>query len=441
VVRRKIKAAHLPHATPASMPALAQVLASESVGRQTRPARGRILLVAPQPFFTLRGTPLNVLAMVRVLAAAGHDVHLATYALGETIPIPGLTYHRAPRIPLPFASTVPIGFSASKLVHDAALALLLARLLARQRYDVVHAVEEAVFLALPLARLRRIPLIADVDSCLSDQLAYGGAVRSPIALRIARALERGALRRSRLAITVCRSLTEMVAERAPGLPVAQIEDCPPEGADLPPDPARVAALRREWNPDGAPLAVYTGNLALYQGIDLLFDALPVLAARLPAARLLIVGGAAEEIEAARSALATRGLGHLVRFAGRQPTERMAEFMALAGALVSPRRGGDNTPLKIYAYMASGRPIVATDGLTHTQILDDRSAVLCAPTPGALGAALAEVLGDPASYAERAAAARRRAARDYSRAAFARKLLAAYDEVLSSPTRSRVASSM
>jgi glycosyltransferase involved in cell wall biosynthesis len=423
------------------MPALAHAVLPESVAQPPRPAPGRILVVAPQPFFTLRGTPLNVLAMLRVLAAAGHDVHLATFALGETIPIPGVTYHRAPRIPLPFARSVPIGFSASKLVHDAALALLLAALLARRRFDVVHAVEESVFFALPLARLRGIPLVADVDSCLSDQLAYGGGLRSSLALRAARAVEGAALRRSRLAITVCRSLTEMVAERAPGLPVAQIEDCPPEGADLPPDPARVAALRREWNPNGAPLAVYTGNLASYQGIDLLFDALPALAARLPAARLLIVGGAAEEIEAGRSALAARGLDHLVRFAGRQPPERMAEFMALADALVSPRRGGDNTPLKIYAYMASGRPIVATDGLTHTQVLDDRSAVLCAPTAAALAAALAEVLGDPASYRERAAAAGRRAARDYSRDAFARKLLAAYDEVLSSPMRSRVASSM
>jgi glycosyltransferase involved in cell wall biosynthesis len=401
--------------------------------------RARVLVVAPQPFFELRGTPLNVLAMLRTLCAAGHDVHLATFAVGETVPIEGLTYHRSRA--LPFARTVPIGFSAGKLSHDAVLSLLVARLLLGGRFDVVHAVEEALFFTVPLARLRGIPVIADVDSCISDQLAYGGAVRTPLALRAARAIERAALRRSRLAITVCRSLTEMVAERAPALPVAQIEDCAPGGSDRPADPARVAELRERWNPDGAPLAVYTGNLASYQGIGLLFDALPTLTALVPGARLLVVGGSVEEIDAAREGLTARGVAHLVRFAGRQPPERMAEFMALADALVSPRLGGDNTPLKVYAYMASGRPIVATNGRTHTQVLDERTAVLCAPTPSALGTALAQVLACPAAFSARGEAARARAARDFSPAAFSRKLLDAYASVLAPATRSSGASSM
>jgi glycosyltransferase involved in cell wall biosynthesis len=399
----------------------------------------RVLLVAPQPFFELRGTPLNVLAMLRTLCAAGYDVHLATFGIGETVPIDGLTYHRA--FAAPFARAVPIGFSASKLVHDAALALLVARLLVQHHFDVVHAVEEALFFTLPLARARGIPVIADVDSCLSDQLAYGGTLRSPSALRAARAIEGAALRRSRLAITVCRSLTEMVAERAPALPVAQVEDCAPEGSDALPDLARVAELRQSFNPEHAPLAVYTGNLAAYQGIALLFDSLPDLAARLPAARLLVVGGEPAEIDRARASLAERGASHLVRFAGRQPPERMADFMALADALVSPRVGGENTPLKIYAYMASGRPIVATNGRTHTQVLDEQTALLCAPTPAALGAAIADVLATPGVYAARGEAARERVVRDYSRVAFSRKLLDAYGSVLAPPTRSSVASSM
>ena len=398
-----------------------------------------MLLVAPQPFFESRGTPLNVLAMLRALCAAGHEVHLATFAVGETVPIAGLTYHRARRVP--GAASVPIGFSGRKVLHDAALALLVARLLARRRFDVVHAVEEALFFTLPLARLRGVPVIADVDSCLSEQLADSGSLRMPGALQLARAMETAALSRADLAITVCASLTATVASRAPALAVEQIEDCPPEGTDRPADLDVVAELRRAWNPEGAPLAVYTGNFASYQGLDLLFDALPTLAQRAPTARLLVVGGAPEEIAAARELLASRGLADVVRFTGRQPPERMAEFMALADALVSPRRDGENTPLKIYAYMASGRPIVATDLVTHTQVLDRETAVLCAPTPEALGAALAATLTDPAAHAGRAAAARARLERDYSREAFARKLLAAYERVLTAGTRSSVASSM
>ncbi|MBA2685729.1 MAG: glycosyltransferase [Gemmatimonadaceae bacterium] len=387
----------------------------------------RILLVAPQPFFESRGTPLNVLAMVQTLCAAGHEVHLATFAVGETVPVPGLTYHRAARIP--GADEVPIGFSLRKIAHDAALAALVTRLLAKQRFDVVHAVEESIFFAMPLALARGIPVIGDVDSCLSEQLADRGLRHVPGAVSLVRVAERAALRRARLVITVCRALTEMVAARAPDVPVAQIEDCPPEGTDRPADAASVAALRRQWNPDGAPLVVYTGNFAPYQGLDLLFGALPTLAALAPSARVLLVGGTAAEIASARSALAQCGLGDFVRFAGRQPLESMSAFTALADVLVSPRSEGDNTPLKIFAYMASGRPIVATDRDTHTQVLDQTSALLCAATPGALGEALGAVLNDPAAFAGRALEASARAARDFSRAAFARKLLAAYDSVL------------
>ena len=44
-------------------------------------------------------------------------------------------------------------------------------------------------------------------------------------------------------------------------------------------------------------------------------------------------------------------------------------------LVSPRIRGTNTPLKIYSYLRSGKPIVATDLLTHTQVLSPEVARL------------------------------------------------------------------
>ncbi len=50
-------------------------------------------------------------------------------------------------------------------------------------------------------------------------------------------------------------------------------------------------------------------------------------------------------------------------------------------LVSPRSSGTNTPLKIYQYLRSGRVIVATRLLTHTQVLSDEVAILTAPTAG------------------------------------------------------------
>ena len=401
-----------------------------------RPAR--VLLIAPQPFFEPRGTPFNVLQMVRALSRGGYDVHLATYSIGEPIEVPGVVIHRS--LPLPGIVSVPIGFSGKKLVMDAMLALTAWRLLLTRRFDVVHAVEESIFFTLPLAALRGAPVIYDLDSCISDQLEYTGRVRSRVLLRAIRGLESAALRRSALAITVCRSLTEMVRETARSLPVVQIEDCPVDETLGMADPEAVSRLRHDLGLAGCRVAVYTGNLESYQGIELLFDSVPPLVERCPSARLVLVGGEADQVASARRTLAARGLESFVFLVGKQPPERMAEYMALADALVSPRQHGLNTPLKIFSYMHAGVPIVATDLPTHTQVLDRQTAVLAPADARSFGLALASVLGDPPAFAHLGEAARERVHRDFSREAFARKLLNAYAS-LAAPRLSKRASSM
>lgn len=416
-----------------------QALASQDrPGHAANGAGPRILLVAPQPFFTLRGTPLNVRQMARILGEAGYRVHLATFAPGEPVELPGVRHHRA--LPLPGLDHVPIGFSGRKVAHDAALALLVTRLLLTHRFALAHAVEESVFFTLPIARARGVPVIFDLDSSISDQLSYSGVVRSERLLRAVRALEAAALRRSALALTVCESLSETVRRLSPGTAIAQIEDCPQDGAARLPDAARVAELRAQWNPEGRPLAVYTGNFAPYQGLRLLFLALPHARVHCPDLRLLVVGGSAEEIARAQTYLASHGLAEHVRFAGRRPPEEMAEYLALADVLVSPRTDGQNTPLKLYDYMAAGRPIVATDLPTHRQVLDEQTAVLASPYPDVFGEALGRVLADPASYAHLAEAARWRQKLHYSREAFERKLLEAYRRVLDDHASARRTSS-
>jgi glycosyltransferase involved in cell wall biosynthesis len=397
----------------------------------------RVLLVAPQPFFALRGTPINVRQMVKTLCAAGYDVHLATYGLGEPVEIDGLTLHRAPV--LPGVRHVPIGFSITKVVMDALLAVRVWTLLARHHFDVVHTVEESVFFTLPAARLRHTPVIYDMDSSIAQQLEYSGVLRSGLLLRGVRAMERVALRRAALVVTVCRALTDDVHGVDARIPVVQIEDCPLEEALRDPEPDIVAGLRERFGLSGARVAVYTGNLEPYQGVDLLLDAFPSVIARCPSARLVIVGGEPAQIAATRAVAAARGIGDAVVFTGRQPPSLMAEFMALAHVLVSPRRSGTNTPLKLFSYMYAGVPIVATALSTHTQILDAGTALLCAPTRDALADAMARVLEDPPAFRRIGAAARDRVLRDHSPESFSRKLLDSYAAVLGDTLATRTTS--
>ena len=171
-----------------------------------------VLLIASQSFFVPAGTPINVMQMCRALGAQGYQVHLLTLPYGEELAIPNVVHHRAPR--LPFIARIPVGFSAGKAVHDLVLAAQIIGLLMRRRFCAVHAIEEAAFFAVPIARLFGVAAIADLDSDICDQLRNHRSRPVRALAGLAGLLRRAALRRSTCAITVAEALTHLVATSA-----------------------------------------------------------------------------------------------------------------------------------------------------------------------------------------------------------------------------------
>jgi len=381
----------------------------------------RILFLAPQPFFEVRGTPLAVLHLTRALAALGHEVDLLTFPQGEPAATPGVRHLRSLRLPV---GRVKAGPSLAKMVLDGPFLAEAVLRLAFGRYDVVHAVEESAHLVAPFARLLGVPLVVDVDSSIPDQLRYSGfATRGPL-VWLADSLEAHALRHAAAAVTVCTSLTEGVRRRAPALPVFQVEDPPLVDRREPPAPEAIAALRRELGLDEAPVVLYSGNFEPYQGVELLLEATP----RVPGAQFLFMGGRPAEIEALRTRAEPLGSAARVFFSGTRPPSELPAFLALADVLVSPRVKGENTPFKIYSYLASGRPIVATRIPTHTQLLDDSLAFLVEPTSEALAAGLRQALEQKDDARGRADRGLALVEREYSVERYREKIARAYKEV-------------
>lgn len=372
------------------------------------------MFLAPQPFFEVRGTPLAVLAMVRALLGLGHAVDLLTYPQGADVTLAGLRHRRSLWLPV---GRVRAGASLAKLLLDGPFLLQAGWRMLVGRYHVVHAVEEAAHLAAPLCRLLRLPLVMDVDSSIPDQLRDSGFARRGPLLWLAEGLERHALAQAVAVITVCASLTEGVRARRPSARVFQIEDPPLADPSQPADPVAVAALRASLGLGPAPVVLYSGNFEPYQGVDLLVDA----AGLVPDAQFVLMGGEPHEIEALRA----RGRGI---FAGKRPPSELPAFLALADVLASPRRSGVNTPFKVYTYLGSGKPLVATRIPTHTQLLDDRTAFLVEPTVEGLAAGVRATLADPAAARERARRGRELIEREYSPARYAEKVRAAYEQI-------------
>lgn len=338
----------------------------------------RILLIAPQPFFLNRGTPLNVREMLVRLVELGYDVHLLCYPHGDRIRIPGVTTHRCFR--LPFVNRVPIGPSKRKIIYDVMLSIHAAYLALRYKYFVMHGVEEGAWIAGTFGLLTGTPYVADMDSCMESQLnSHPLGQRAVPAVKLVGRIERFFLRRAAAAVTVCEALTDKVRSAAPAVPVFQIEDFPLDAALTADETVSARLKNEEWYRLGGRRLLYTGNLESYQGIDLLLESFSLLADEpgdVGGPPLLIIAGGPEEAVVRYRALAgTLGISERVCFLGERPIDEMGPLVSLCDALVSPRLVGENTPLKIYTYMASGKPIAATSIRSHTQVLNEHTAFL------------------------------------------------------------------
>jgi glycosyltransferase involved in cell wall biosynthesis len=406
---------------PQASPELSAVPAMPQRARAGTPQRA--LLVAPQPFFSIAGTPLNISNMCKVLTELGYEIHLATLPLGGDLAMPGLIYHRVARIP--GLNQVPIGFSFAKLAYDVLLAAKTFDLLRRQRFVAVHAIEDAALFAAPIARWFRTPMVVDLDSDICGQLLGDGSRIVRALAVLARPLRRSALRRSTCAITVAGELTRLVRAESPGTPVFEIKDVPGDELMRRADPDALARLRRELGLPLERLIVYTGNFDRRQGVEVLVDAMPLVLARFPDSVLLLVGGEPHQIESLHRRAARCGVDGAVRLVGKRPVDQMPEFMAMASVLVSPRLEPHVTPLKIYAYMASGRPIVATDLPTHTDVLDLNSAILAPPSAEGLAEGIVRAFNEPARSVRLGLRARQLVEREHTYEAFKGQLAEVY----------------
>lgn len=354
----------------------------------------RALVLAPQPFFTPRGTPFSVYYRTLVTAQLGVAVDLLTYGEGQDVTIPGVRLIRIPR--LPFTGNVPIGPSLKKLVLDIVMAFWTVGLLLRHRYDFVHAHEESVFFCRFLKPLFRFKLVYDMHSSLPEQLANFRFRAGRTLVRTFEWLERSALRAATAVVTICPDLAEYVVPRIEDQSRhVLIENSIFDRVQVAPPPTKGESALDPTVPGNRPLVVYTGTLEAYQGIDLLIQAFGKVRQARPDATLLLVGGTQRQVAQYRAMADAQGLNGECIFTGRVPQNTARALAQRATVLTSPRISGSNTPLKVYEQLASGIPLVATRIRSHTQVLDDDVCFLVEPTVDGLAQGICEALGDPA----------------------------------------------
>lgn len=347
----------------------------------------KILLLAPEPFYQDRGSPIRLRMLLEVLSAKGIDTDVLTYHEGADISLDHIRIYRISGIP--FIKGIRIGFSWKKVVCDLTMLLKTLKLLAQKRYDLIHALEESVFIALLMRVFFRIPYVYDMHSLLSTQLVDNHKWPAFL-LPCLRYSEKIAVRKADGVIAVCDLVAKEIEKYNPRR-VAILQD-----VSLLPHATNGDGnidLRQEFGIEG-PILMYVGNLEAYQGIDLLLQSFS-LASKQESfdAHLVVIGkvdgqrGKYEE-ECRRLNISSR-----VHWAGQRPVAELAHLLQQSTALVSPRLSGENTPMKIYSYLHSGRPVLATDLPTHTQVLNSHNAVLAEANPISFAQGMIRLLAD------------------------------------------------
>lgn len=363
-------------------------------------AQRRVLLVSPQPFYQDRGTPIAVRQVLEGLSQVGYGVDLLTYPVGADIQVSGL---RLLRVANPFGiKHVPVGLSVQKILLDIPLTFALQRQLSRGGYSCVHAVEEAAFPAVLLGGRYRVPVIYDMQSSLPEQLVTSAGFRSLPMRLLANRLERWLLERADFVVSSA-GLEDRVHRIAPRArlrewhyPAVMVQAAETDGDAL---------RRRLAIPPDAPVVLYGGTFEAYQGLTELIQAIPLVRAKVPGATFVLVGaenGSGSAIRAQAAQLIDRGV---LRVIDRQPRHEISSYFSMADVLVSPRSHGGNLPLKVFDYLAAGRPIVATDIPTHRSVLNEQRAVLVPTHTDGIAAGIVSLLDDPERAARLAKAAR------------------------------------
>jgi glycosyltransferase involved in cell wall biosynthesis len=314
----------------------------------------RILLTAACPFPMARGTPTRIRRMAEALAARGHEVHVATYHLGDEFPTrPPFTVHRIRNFDS-YRKTSPGPALSKLLLLDPLLASRVSEVVRDHRIDVIHAHHfEGLAVSWPAARRHDVPLIYDAHTTLSSELHYYPLGLPDGAKRLAGGIvDRFAPRLADHVVAVSEEIRAALIERS-RVPSGRISVIP-NGVEA----EHFAMPEGREAEQGRDVIVYAGNLAPYQGIDLLIRSFRRILDLRPTTRLVLA--TEDRFDRYEDIAKTLGVRDSIDVLHTLFADLPARLASSSVAL-NPRTEGAGLPQKLLNYMAASLPIVSFQG--------------------------------------------------------------------------------
>jgi glycosyltransferase involved in cell wall biosynthesis len=374
----------------------------------------RILYFADIRFPLERANGIQTIETCHALSRRGHSVTLIVRPDTRTPARDALEFYGLPRIETMHIETAPV--TGPAIARRAGyLAFATGRAMGAGRADMLFTRDLGVASALlRIPRSVRAPLVyeshgyaPDVAQALPDLVSTAGQPGDAKVSRLKRR-EARVWQRAEGYVTITSGLREDMRGRHGDR----------ERVAVVPDGARIASTGFSGpQSSGQPVVAYAGHLYAWKGVEVLLDAM----ATLPDVEGLIVGGHEAEPDLGRLIARAGSLGILdrVRFTGLVAPARVAELLRSADVLVLPNPASAistrfTSPLKLFEYMAAGRPVVASDLPAIREVLQHEvTALLVEPgDAGAIAAGIRRLVDEP-GLGDRLAGAAALAVRDYS----------------------------
>jgi glycosyltransferase involved in cell wall biosynthesis len=364
----------------------------------------RIGYVWARPLPSRETDTQQVMKTVHGMAEAGAAVDLIIPNTGRARALPRDAFERELREfyglgDAPFGIVTRPGVPSSRLELERAVHPLAATLApSGARYDVLYSRSRSVTL---LCALRGLPVVWETYRMFGHEQP-----------RLIATLARLARRPTLLGIVTHSDVARdsIVSAGFPPERIATVHN------GFAPDEMEPRLSRRQardqlgLRPDQA-LCCYTGHVRARKGMGAVLE----LAARAPEVRFALVGGNPQDVEALQQTCAQRGIDN-VECLGWKPAAELPPWLYAADVLLIPpaaaplrEHGRTVLPMKLFTYLAAGRPILAPALPDLQELLTDEDNALLVPPddPDAAASALRRILADGALASRLATRARER----------------------------------
>ncbi len=330
----------------------------------------RIGLVCPYSFDVPGGVQFHIRDLAEHLLAHGHEVSVLAPADDDT-PVPKYVEAAGRAVPVPYNGSV------ARLTFGPVSAARVRRWLADGEFDVLH-IHEPVTPSLSLLALWLAtgPIVATFHTA---------NLRSR-AMQAARALLRPSMEKISARIAVSEDARRTVVEHLGGDAVVI-----PNGVYV--DRFARAPVSDRWQgTTQRPTIAFVGRLdEPRKGLPVLAAAVPLVLARCPGARFLVLGrgdGAGVLDDLGPAAASVELLGSL-------SDEEKASLLRSVDVYAAPHTGGESFGIVLVEAMSAGAAVVASDLGAFSRVLGDGAYGLLFPVgdPKALAQALVRLVGD------------------------------------------------